>query len=163
MEPGLTAEKELAGTDLTAVATTAADPRRSALAVIRGGGGHTWIGDESPVHGGRGLGPSPFTQLFGALAHCTLTTLSGQARQHDIDLERADCHVKYSVNQATGGIEDPDDLKLRITRLIRTVTVWGPVSDEQLAQLEAAVDSCPVSNSLEGAIPITTRVRRGER
>lgn len=162
MESGLTAEKALAGTDLTATATTGADPWQPALTVIRGGGGHVWVGDEAPSHGGGGLGPSPFTQLFAALAHCTLTTISGQARRHDIDLQRADCHVDYRVNQVLKGIEHPDVLKLRITRLIRSVTVWGSISDEQIATLETAANCCPVSNSLEGAIRITTRLQRGE-
>ena len=53
---------------------------------------------------------------------------------------------------------DPRQRQLRMTELRRHIEVKGPISPEQAEQLLWGAEHCPVSNSLEGAIKITTRL-----
>lgn len=126
------------------------------------GEGHSWVGDEQKRFGGGGMGPSPFTQLYGALAHCTISTLAARARAENIPLEACDVHVRGLVNLPNDGLmpslEDDENIDIRIVKLVRHITVAGELSPDQLERLKWVAEHCPVHRSIEGGCQIRTQI-----
>ncbi len=140
-------------------------------AVIRGEG-HVWVGDEPRSIGGDGTGPSPFAQVAGALAACTISTLASQAKIEGIELDDCRVSVNAIAGMATGrerpggdlpALADDDNIDVRIKKLSREIEVRGTLSAEDVARLGDIAERCPVSMSIEGGIPIRTRISLVER
>jgi putative redox protein len=129
--------------------------------VTRGGleeSAHELIGDEPVALGGTDKGFNPFSLLQASLANCTIVTVVAEAEARGITLEGLEVDVTHKQNILCDGPHDPKQRELRITGLRRTVRVRGPIDQEQLDRLQWAAEHCPVSNSFEGGLPITTRV-----
>jgi putative redox protein len=134
--------------------------------------GHTWVGDEPKWLGGDGAGPSPFAQLAGALAACTISTLCARARIEDIPLTACSVEVTPLVKlDGVGMLDEPadspllyeeDNIKVRIGRLVREIRLEGELTSQHVARLELIAALCPISQSIERAIPIRTRVTLSE-
>ncbi len=121
-------------------------------------GQHSLIGDEPKEFGGQGLGFNPFELLMASLGNCTIVTLTGVAREHQIALEHSVCHVSHKQNRLCYGPNDPNQRALKMTTLIRHIQVWGNISDAERDQLLWGAEHCPVSNSLEGSITLRTTI-----
>lgn len=126
----------------------------------QGPAAHELVGDEPASLGGTDLGFNPFALFQASLANCTIVTVVGEAELQGIPLEGIEVEVSHKQNRVVSGPRDPEQRGLRITGLRRTVRVAGPLDDDQLARLHWAAEHCPVSNSLEGAIPIRTETVR---
>lgn len=132
-------------------------------AVIRGEG-HTWVGDEPEWSGGDGTGPSPFGQVAGALAHCTISTLAARAALEEIPLEGVHVSVRPLVTVSGEKVTRPEELHLddeenitaRIAKLVRAIEVSGELSESQVDRLLEIAEICPVSESLQPSIRIRT-------
>lgn len=82
----------------------------------------------------------------------------GVAHEHGITLEDIRVRVVHKQNMKVNGPLDPRQRQLRMTELRRHIEVKGPIIPEQAQKLLWGAEHCPVSNSLEGAIKITTRL-----
>lgn len=119
---------------------------------------HTLLGDEPEGLGGTNKGPNPFALLQVSLANCTIVTIKGEADLLGVDLEDLSVEVKHKQNKLVGGPRDPEQRTLKITELRRRIQVRGELTEDQVDRLLWAAEHCPVSNSLEGAVEIVTRI-----
>ncbi|MQA99136.1 MAG: hypothetical protein GEU78_02395 [Actinobacteria bacterium] len=88
-----------------------------------------------------------------------MVTLVGVAYEKNIPLGSIEVDVKRKQNLLGIGPKDPLQRSLKITELRRTIHVTGPRSRQEADVLLWGADNCPVSNSLEGAIGIRTRLQ----
>ncbi len=116
---------------------------------------HTLVADEPEAAGGTDQGPTPYDLLGAALGTCTAMTLRMYADGKGWPLEGVTVHVEHdrlhAADCATCETEDG-----KIDRLRRTLTLDGPLGDEQRARLVEIADRCPVHRTLEGEIVIET-------
>jgi uncharacterized OsmC-like protein len=126
-------------------------------------GGHHLLCDEPESIGGTNAGPSPFSLLEMALANCTITTMWRVARDERIPVEEIEVDVssKPSHNDETAESSYRVTCDLRMLEMRRRITVSGEINDEQFRALLWGAEHCPVSNSIEVAIPIQTSMSRG--
>lgn len=82
----------------------------------------------------------------------------GVSREKKIDLQEARVRVVHKQNIEVDGPHDPQQRSLRITELRRHIQVKGNISDEEREALLWGANHCPVSNTLDGAVKITTRL-----
>jgi len=85
-------------------------------------------------------------------------TLVGVSREKNIPLEGLRVRVVHKQNIKVAGPHDPAQRGLRITELRRHIQVKGKISDDEAKALLWAANHCPVSNTLEAAVPIKTRL-----
>lgn len=90
--------------------------------------------------------------------HATVT-LVGVAYEKEITLHGIEVEVKHKQNIVVTGPKDTKQRQLKITELRRTIRLRGPHSEEEQEALLWGANHCPVSNSLEGAIAISTRLQ----
>lgn len=120
--------------------------------------GHRLVGDEPDALGGQNLGPNPFSLLKMSLANCTVVTAVGEVEFRDIAMKGLEVAVHHKQNKLVGRPRDPEQRELRMTGLRRSIRVTGDFDQDQLDRLLWAAEHCPVSNSLEGTIPIETSI-----
>ena len=101
-------------------------------------GAHRFIADEPVSAGGMGTGLSPYELVSAGLAACTTMTMRMYARLKGFPLERA----RTVVEHAKRSEQTPADL------FTRTITLEGPLDDEQRARILAIADRCPVDLTL---------------
>lgn len=82
----------------------------------------------------------------------------GVARERNIQLEGMQVRVVHKQNIKVAGPHDPAQRGLRITELRRHIQVRGDISEQEAQVLLWGAENCPVSNTLEGAVPIVTRL-----
>ncbi|MFP4058301.1 MAG: OsmC family protein [Candidatus Brocadiia bacterium] len=111
---------------------------------------HSWVADEPPRLGGDGLGPNPFDLLLASLAACTTLTVYHHAAEKGIPAE------KIWVDAAGEWKKDDDDGETY--HIAITLRVRGELEGEQLGELEAIAQRCPVKKLLDPAAHITTEV-----
>lgn len=83
-------------------------------------------------------------------------TLVGVAHEKGIDLGDIEVDVKHKQNLQVRGPKDVNQRQLKITELRRRIQVSGPLTERERENLLWGAEHCPVSNSLAGAIEITT-------
>lgn len=83
----------------------------------------------------------------------------GVAYEKGITLHGIEVEVKHKQNIAVKGPKDTKQRQLKITELRRTIRLRGPHSEEEQETLLWGANHCPVSNSLQGAMAITTRLQ----
>lgn len=84
----------------------------------------------------------------------------GVSHEKDIALEGVKVRVTHQQNILDCyGPLDPRQRNLKITKLRRHIEVKGDLSEEDVETLLWGADHCPVSNSLKGAIEITTNIK----
>ncbi len=82
----------------------------------------------------------------------------GVSREKGIKLEGLRVRVAHKQNIQVRGPHDPAQRGLRITELRRHIQVSGDLSEENAQALLWGAEHCPISNTLEGAVAITTRL-----
>ena len=94
---------------------------------------------------GKGERFSPTDLVATALATCILTVMGIVAQRHGWSLEGTTARVEKTMSS-------------RGVRKIALLEVWitlpAGLEEEARAQLKQAVESCPVKQSLEGAVPM---------
>jgi putative redox protein len=100
------------------------------------------VADVPVEKGGAGRGFGPHELLEAALATCLTMTVQMYAAKHGLPLTGAGCEVRLDRSV-------PNAVTLRYT-----LTLDGPLTDEQSAQLRDAATRCPVARTLTGAITL---------
>ncbi len=140
------------------------EPEEGVVAVRETGGGrfvqevrigaHRFLADEPRGVGGDDAGPSPYDLLAAALGVCTSMTLRMYAARKSVTLEGvavAVRHAKVHADDGAGG-------EAKIDRLTRTITLEGPLDEEQRRRLLEIADRCPVHRTLERENEIVTEL-----
>ena len=122
---------------------------------VRYGEGQSFITDEPVSAGGEDAGPDPYTLLLAALGSCISMTLHLYARRKQWPVESVSVRLRQNrvhVKDCKECIQDQDGY---IHRIERSVTITGPLSDEQRARLQEIAHKCPVHKTLSSQIVIT--------
>jgi uncharacterized OsmC-like protein len=82
------------------------------------------------------------------------------ARDEGIELTGIEVEVKYKLSHLneTATSHYTVTTGLRITELRRTIRVEGAVDEEAAAKLLWGAEHCPVSNTIEGSVPVRTTI-----
>ena len=121
---------------------------------VRYGAGHSFITDEPVAAGGEDAGPDPYTLLLGALGSCISMTLKLYARRKQWPLETVTVQLKQNRLHSKDCKECLQDKEGFIHRIERTVTITGPLSDEQRTRLQEIAHKCPIHKTLSSEIVI---------
>jgi uncharacterized OsmC-like protein len=82
----------------------------------------------------------------------------GVAREFDLDLKSVRVRVVHKQNMLGIGPDNPKQRSLKITELRRHIEVKGDLDEEAQKKLLWGAEHCPISNTIEGLIPVTTRL-----
>ncbi|HEX5875269.1 MAG TPA: OsmC family protein [Pyrinomonadaceae bacterium] len=122
---------------------------------VRYGEGQSFITDEPVSAGGEDAGPDPYTLLLGALGSCISMTLMMYAKRKQWPLESVQVRLRQNRIHAKDCKECAQDKEGYIHRIERSITLTGPLSDEQRARLQEISHKCPVHKTLSSQIVIT--------
>ena len=95
---------------------------------------HTFTSDVGVTTGGQDSAPGPHDFFDTALATCKAMTAMWYAKRHAIPLERVESHVESDDSQERAGV-----YRMRVR-----VELFGPLTDEQRAQIHRAIAACPI-------------------
>jgi putative redox protein len=95
---------------------------------------HSFTSDVAAATGGQDSAPGPHDFFDTALATCKSMTAMWYAKRHGIPLERVESHVESDDSQERAGV-----YRIRVR-----VELFGPLTDEQRAQIHRAIAACPI-------------------
>ena len=121
---------------------------------VRYGAGHSFITDEPVEAGGEDAGPDPYTLLLAALGSCISMTVTLYARRKQWPLEQVTVRLKQQRIHAKDCQECVQNEEGFVHRIERSVTLTGPLSEEQRARLDEIAHKCPVHKTLTSSIVI---------
>lgn len=122
---------------------------------VRYGDDQSFVTDEPVSAGGEDAGPDPYTLLLAALGSCISMTLTLYARRKQWPLESVSVRLRQDRVHAKDCKECTQNKEGYIHRIERSVTITGPLSDEQRARLQEIAHKCPVHKTLTSEIVIT--------
>jgi uncharacterized OsmC-like protein len=121
---------------------------------VRYGAGHSFITDEPIAAGGEDAGPDPYTLLLAALGSCISMTVTLYARRKQWPLEQVTVRLAQHRIHAKDCKECVQSEEGYIHRIERSITLTGPLSEEQRARLEEIAHKCPLHKTLTSRIVI---------
>ena len=127
---------------------TADDSGHGGLQILIGAGPARFVADEPVELGGLALGPTPHDLVSAGLAACTSQTLRLYAKRKGWPLGP----VRVSVAHSREASASPPD------RFDRTISLGGPLDEEQKARLLEIAEMCPVHRLLTGGAAIATMI-----
>jgi putative redox protein len=95
---------------------------------------HSFPSDVSVATGGHDSAPGPHDFFDTALTTCKAMTAMWYAKRHAIPLERVEVHLESDDSQERAGV-----YRMRVR-----VELFGPMTDEQRAQVHRAISACPI-------------------
>jgi len=116
-------------------------------------GAHKFSVDEPREAGGTDAGPDPYSLLLAALGACTSLTLQMYARRKGWPLEKVEVSLRHSRIHAAD-CETCAAKDGKITRIDRYISLTGPLTQEQRAQLLKIAERCPVHRALTSEVSI---------
>ena len=122
---------------------------------VRYGAGHTFTTDEPIAAGGEDAGPDPYTLLLGALGSCISMTVTLYARRKQWPLEQVTVRLRQNRIHSKDCKECAQQAEGYIHRIERSVTLTGPLTDEQRARLQEIAHKCPVHKTITSPIVVT--------
>jgi len=105
-------------------------------------GAHSAVADVPVEKGGAGAGFGPHELLEAAFATCLTMTVQMYAAEHGFPLTGASCEVRLDRSV-------PNAVTLRYT-----LTLDGPLTNEQSAAIRDTASRCPVARTLTGGIAL---------
>jgi putative redox protein len=121
---------------------------------VRGEDGRTFLIDEPASLGGEGAGPDPYTLLLSALGGCISMTVTLYARRKNWPLERVSVHLRQQRIHAKDCITCEANTGGFVHQIERSVTLEGPLTDEQRTRLQEIAHKCPVHKTLISKIVV---------
>lgn len=112
-------------------------------------GTHSWSADEPIEDGGSDLGPNPYDILLGAVAACTVITLSSYARRKGIVISSLSAEYSYAKVHASDCVQCDDDQTGMVDHVTSRIFIDGDFDDATRARLEDIARRCPVHRTLE--------------
>src|ERR1044071_6049520 len=103
---------------------------------VRYGDGHSFITDEPIGAGGEDAGPDPYTLLLAALGSCISMTVTLYARRKQWPVEQVMVRLRQGRIHSKDCQECTQHADGYIHRIERSVTITGPLSEEQHARLQ---------------------------
>lgn len=116
-------------------------------------GAHKLISDEPREAGGTDAGPDPYSLLLAALGACTSMTLQMYAKRKGWPLEKVEVSLRNSQIHAKD-CEACVTKEGKISRIERYISLTGPLTEEQKAQLLTLAKRCPVHRTITSEISI---------
>jgi uncharacterized OsmC-like protein len=120
-------------------------------------GGHRLVVDEPVAVGGADDGPTPYEFLLAGLGACTAMTLRLYADRRKWPLERARISLRHRKVHAQDCV-DCVTKPARMDVVDRVITLEGALTEEQRAKLLEMAERCPVHQTLQGKIQVTTQL-----
>jgi putative redox protein len=110
-------------------------------------GNHILTADEPVRSGGTDTGPDPYALLLAALGACTSMTIRMYAARKQWPLEGVTVRLRHErdYKKDCENCEEPD---ARIERIVREITLKGPLTEEQRARFLEIANLCPVHRTL---------------
>lgn len=147
--------------------TEQSDPSEATVTVTEAGSGtytqqitagqHQLIADE-PKPIGDDAGPNPYDLLLAALGACTSMTVRMYANRNGWPLERVRVTLRHSRIHAQDCAEC-ETTKGWIDHIDRDLELTGDLDDAQRQQLLHISERCPVHQTLDSQVHITTSIR----
>ena len=117
------------------------------------GAGHTFITDEPVAAGGEDAGPDPYTLLLSALGSCISMTVTLYARRKQWPLEQVTVRLRQNRIHSKD-CKECNEKEGYIHRIERSVTLTGPLTDEQRTRLQEIAHKCPVHKTFTSPIVV---------
>ncbi len=122
-------------------------------------GPHRLLADEPVKLGGLDSGPGPYDFLLAGLGACTSMTIRLYADFKKIPLENVSVRLSHEKKIHAKDCENCDTKVTKVDHIDRAITLEGPLDAEQRKRLMEIADKCPVHQTLESKIDITTLER----
>jgi putative redox protein len=122
-------------------------------------GPHHLLADEPVKLGGLDSGPGPYDFLLAGLGACTSMTIRLYADFKRIPLENVSVRLNHEKKIHAKDCQDCDNKVAKVDHIYRSITLEGPLDAEQRKRLMEIADKCPVHQTLESNIDISTTER----
>ena len=119
--------------------------------------GHHLVGDEPKSSRGNDLGLNPYQFILAGLGICTSMTMKMYADLKGIPLESVEVELTHDKVHAKD-CESCETETSKIDKIVKTIKLAGPLSEEQKSKLLEIADKCPVNRTLKSEIKIETRL-----
>ena len=119
-------------------------------------GPHRLLADEPVKLGGLDSGPGPYDFLLAGLGACTSMTIRLYADFKKIPLENVSVRLNHEKKIHTKDCEDCENKVTKVDHIDRAITLEGPLDAAQRQKLMEIADKCPVHQTLESRIEIST-------
>ena len=119
-------------------------------------GPHRLLADEPVKLGGLDSGPGPYDYLLAGLGACTSMTIRLYADFKKIPLKNVSVQLNHEKKIHTKDCEDCENKVTKVDHIDRAIMLEGPLDAEQRKKLMEIADRCPVHQTLESKIEIST-------
>ncbi len=117
-------------------------------------GKHEIVADAPEQFGGADSAANPHELLLASLGSCTSITMQMYAKRKGWDLQETSIDLKMEE------MDDPSQAGKKITKIVRTISVAGDLTQEQVDGLLVAADKCPIHKILSGKVEISSDIKR---
>jgi uncharacterized OsmC-like protein len=121
-------------------------------------GRHSLTADEPVPSGGTDTGPDPYALILAALGACTSMTLRLYADRKQWPLEGITVRLSQQKIHARDCAECETKDDTRIDRIMREISLTGPLTEAQRQRLLEIANRCPVHRTLIDQKDIVTRL-----
>jgi putative redox protein len=119
-------------------------------------GPHRLLADEPVKLSGLDSGPGPYDYLLAGLGACTSMTIRLYADLKKIPLKNVSVRLNHEKKIHTKDCEDCENKVTKVDHIDRAITLEGPLDAAQRKKLMEIADRCPVHQTLESKIEIST-------